>query len=243
MSWPRTAMSEGPPAAVRIAGWSLEELMRSGDLLGTGPIGDLERRLAALYERKHALCVSSATQGLLALACALEIFDGEVVLPPYSWGGSAAPFVWAGADLVLADVEPATMTIDPAMVERRVTNETQFPLNLRITEFGFRAASARRAAGEPAGVTDAEFESFVTTLVDEGLPANLASDPTVRNYLRWRSRISVAQRMSDVGGEADVIAERDPVLAEAIRLLTTNDSQAELFSAINATTSRSRSVS
>jgi hypothetical protein len=118
----------------------------------------------------------------------------------------------------------------------RVANETQFPLNLRVMEFGFRAMNARRAAEEPPGVTDAEFETFMTSLVDAGLPANLASDPAVRNYLRWRSRIAVAQRMDDVGAEANVIAERDPVLAEAIRLLMANDTQAELFTAIDPTT-------
>jgi C-terminal peptidase prc len=124
----------------------------------------------------------------------------------------------------------------------RVTNENEFPLNLRVTEFGFRMASARRAANQPPGITDAEFETFMSALVTEGLPANLANDPTVRNYLRWRSRISVAQRMRDVGAEADVIAERDPVLAEAIRLLTTNDTQAELFTAIDATTRQAQAT-
>ena len=99
------------------------------------------------------------------------------------------------------------------------------------------AVSMRLISDELRGGT---LESLMTALVAEGLPANLASDPTVRNYLRWRSRISVAQRMSDVGGEADVIAERDPVLAEAIRLLTTNDTQAELFSAIDAINATTR---
>jgi len=119
----------------------------------------------------------------------------------------------------------------------RVTNESEFPLNLRVTEFGFRTAAARRAANQPPGVTDAEFEAFMSSLVTEGLPAELAADPTVRNYLRWRSRIAVAQRMNDVGAEYNVIAERDPVITEAIRLLTTNDTQSELFSAVAATTS------
>jgi carboxyl-terminal processing protease len=122
----------------------------------------------------------------------------------------------------------------------RVTNESEFPLNLRVTEFGFRTASARRAAGQPPGVTDSEFDAFMGQLVTQGLPANLANDPTVRNYIRWRSRISVAQRMRDVGAEADVIAERDPVLAEAIRLLTNNDTQAELFTAADATTAQAQ---
>jgi hypothetical protein len=120
----------------------------------------------------------------------------------------------------------------------RVTNETRFPLNLRVTEFGFRTAAARRAANQPPGVTDAEFDAFMSSLVAEGLPANVAENPQVRTYLRWRSRIAVAQRMEEVGLEAGVIAERDPVLAEAIHLLETNDTQAELFTAIENTTTR-----
>jgi len=39
----------------------------------------------------------------------------------------------------------------------------------------------------------------------------------------------VAQRMDDLGTEAEVRVERDPVLAEAIRLLEVATTQAELF--------------
>jgi carboxyl-terminal processing protease len=140
------------------------------------------------------------------------------------------------------EIEEDTLLL-PEQELVRVANELEFPLNLRVTEFGFRTASARRAANEPPDVTNAEFDAFMTQLVTEGLPANLASDPTVRNYLRWRSRISVAQRMRDVGAEHDVIAERDPVLAEAIRLLTTNDTQAGLFTAIDAGTRQAQALS
>jgi hypothetical protein len=48
--------------------------------------------------------------------------------------------------------------------------------------------------------------------------------------------------MEDVGAEAAVIADRDPVLAEAIRLLRTNDTQAELFTAIDATTRQAQAT-
>ncbi|MSR20650.1 MAG: S41 family peptidase [Gemmatimonadetes bacterium] len=122
----------------------------------------------------------------------------------------------------------------------RVTSEAQFPLNLRVTEFGFQIASARRESGDDAGVTDAEFEALMSSLVEEGLPTAQASDPTVREYLRWRARIAVAQRMDDVGAEANVIAERDLALTEAIRLLTTNTTQAELFEAVDGASTTAR---
>ncbi len=113
----------------------------------------------------------------------------------------------------------------------RVSSEIQFPLALRLTEYGFRYASARRAESEPPMVRGTEFEEFMGVLVDQGLPTGLAEDPVVRNYLNWRLRIAVAQRMNDVGAEADIRAERDLPLTEAIRLLSTRSTQAALFEA------------
>jgi len=114
----------------------------------------------------------------------------------------------------------------------RATSELQFPLALRLTEFGFELATERRAADEGPHVTDAEFAGFVAKLVDQGLPTELAADPVVLAYLNWRARIAVAQRMNDVGAEADFRSERDLPLTEAIRLLTTTTTQAELFDAV-----------
>jgi carboxyl-terminal processing protease len=131
------------------------------------------------------------------------------------------------------DVEEDTLvTAEQELV--RVTSEMQFPLALRLTEFGFEMASARRAEDRSASVSDAEFEGFVAELVAEGLPAELTADPVVRHYLHWRARISVAQRLRDVGAEADIRAERDLPLTEAIRLLTTTTSQSALFEAARA---------
>ncbi len=116
----------------------------------------------------------------------------------------------------------------------RITSETQFPLALRLTEFGFRIAEARRNAGEEPNVTDFEFNAFMTSLIEEGLSPDLAEDEVVRDYLRWRGLIAVAQRMDDVGAEANFRAQRDPALTEAIRLLNEAATQAELFAIVDA---------
>jgi carboxyl-terminal processing protease len=125
--------------------------------------------------------------------------------------------------------EDTLVTAEQELV--RVTTEMQFPLALRLTELGFRIASERRQAGGPADVRDDEYAAFVGSLVREGLPAGLASDPNVSAYLRWRARIAVAQRLGDIGAEADIRAERDLALKEAIRLLSTARTQADLFEA------------
>jgi len=131
---------------------------------------------------------------------------------------------------IFPDLTIRSDTLLPAERELiRATNEMEFPLLLRIAEFAFDVAAARREADEPPGVRDDEFASFMDALVDEGLPAAQASDPVVRDHLNWRARIAVAQRMDDLGTEAEVRVERDPVLAEAIRLLEVATTQAELF--------------
>ena len=116
----------------------------------------------------------------------------------------------------------------------REANEAQFPLGLRLAEFGLATATARREAGEPPGVTAPEFEGFLAALVEEGLARETVDDPVVRDYLFWRSKMAVAQRMDDIGVEADFRTERDPILTEAIRLLMTTTSQKELLQAASS---------
>lgn len=116
----------------------------------------------------------------------------------------------------------------------RQTNEAEFPLGLRITEFGFSIAADRRESGAAPSVTEAEFETFLDQLVDEGLDAASLEGPVVRDYLFWRVEMAVAQRMDDVGAEAEFRTQRDPVLTEAIRLLRTTSSQEELLRAVDA---------
>jgi len=111
----------------------------------------------------------------------------------------------------------------------RVVGEQQFPLGQRLQEFGFNVANDRRAEGRGPAVEPEELQTFVASLVERGLPADLLADPSVQGYLDWQAEIAVAQRMADIGAEAEVRARRDLVLAEAIRLLSAGYTQADLF--------------
>lgn len=113
----------------------------------------------------------------------------------------------------------------------RVVSETQYPLGQRLQELGFSVGAELRAANQPPSLGDDQFNAFVSSLVEDGLPADLAADPIVQEYLRWQGELAVAQRMDDIGAEAGFRARRDRVLAEAIRLLSTATTQADLFRA------------
>jgi carboxyl-terminal processing protease len=143
----------------------------------------------------------------------------------------------AGRDLVAAggifpDLEIADDTLTVA--ERELLQgaaEAEVPLPLRIAEFGFAEAKALGLEdGEPRLREDA-FQDFLAALVEEGLPEELLQPEGVLDYLRWRAAISVADRMDRLGASATIRMERDPVLAEAVRLLEMSPDQVALYAA------------
>tara|TARA_B100001123_G_scaffold218892_1_gene247039 strand:- start:204 stop:722 length:519 start_codon:yes stop_codon:yes gene_type:complete len=120
----------------------------------------------------------------------------------------------------------------------RASNETQFPLGLRIAEFGFEVAASRRAEGVKPYVEESEFETFVSALQTEGLGEDFLGTPEIRRYLLWRTELATAQRMNDIAGEAEIRTQRDPVLSEAILLLEATSTQEQLFALIESRNAR-----
>ncbi len=95
--------------------------------LGTGPrVAEFERRVAAYKQSPHALALNSCTAGLHLACLALGLGEGdEVITTPMTFCASVNAIVHAGATPVLADVDPATMNLDPAQVEQRITKRTK----------------------------------------------------------------------------------------------------------------------
>lgn len=111
-------------------------------------------------------------------------------------------------------------------------NAAKAPVGRRIAEYAFEEAQARRVRGGAAGVEPARFQALLERLRQDGLPRETLADSVVDAYLNWRVRLAVAQRMDDVGREAEFRRERDPVLDEAVRLLGDAPTQADLFAAV-----------
>jgi perosamine synthetase len=101
-------------------------------LTGTGNVAALESRLCDHYGVRHALCVSSATMGLLGLALALELYDFDFVTTPYTYGASLASWLLLRNRPVFADIDPQTLGLAAQSVRRRITPRTRAILAVDI---------------------------------------------------------------------------------------------------------------
>lgn len=101
--------------------------------MGGERVRAFEAQAAEYFGVKHAIAVNSWTSGLIAAVGAIGIEPGdEVITTPWTMAATATAILhWAGIP-VFADIDRATFNIDPAAVERLVTDRTRAILAVDI---------------------------------------------------------------------------------------------------------------
>jgi dTDP-4-amino-4,6-dideoxygalactose transaminase len=92
-----------------------------------GPeVEQFERLFAAFCHAKHAVAVNSGTSALHLALLAAGVGPGdEVITVPFTFVATVASIMYTGAKPVLVDVEPETLTIDPALLDRAISPRTK----------------------------------------------------------------------------------------------------------------------
>jgi dTDP-4-amino-4,6-dideoxygalactose transaminase len=100
--------------------------LRSG-WIGTGPrVAQFETDFSIYKGVNAAVAVNSCTAALHLSLLAADIKPGdEVITTPMTFCATVNAIIHAGATPILADVDPATMNIDPKEIERRITPNTR----------------------------------------------------------------------------------------------------------------------
>lgn len=95
--------------------------------IGTGPrVARFEKDFATYKGVSTAVAVNSCTAALHLSLLASGVASGdEVITTPMTFCATVNAILHAGATPVLADVDPATMNIDPGEIERRITPRTR----------------------------------------------------------------------------------------------------------------------
>ncbi len=111
-----------------------EEIAEVVDTLKSGWVttGPKAKRFEADFARflgdesLHCIAVNSATAGLHLALEALGIGPGdEVITTTHTFTATAEVVRYLGADVVLVDIDPATLNIDPALIEAAITPKTK----------------------------------------------------------------------------------------------------------------------
>ena len=115
-----------------------------------GPaVAAFEENFAAYCDRKYCIAVNSGTSALHLALLAAGVGPGdEVITVSMTFVATAAAILYCGAKPVFVDIDPATWTIDPNLIEAAVTPATKaiLPVHLHglVAEMDPIVAIARR---------------------------------------------------------------------------------------------------
>lgn len=108
------------------------EVLRGRWLTNDGRhVREFERRVAELLGTRHCVATSSGTAALQLAARATGL-SGEVIVPAFTFIGTAHALQWLGVTPVFCDVDPATHLIDPDHAATLVSPRTTGILGVHL---------------------------------------------------------------------------------------------------------------
>jgi perosamine synthetase len=170
----------------------------------------LEAVFKETFSVKHAISVNSLTSGLICAVGALDIEPGdEVIVSPWTMCATATAIIMWNAIPVFADIERGSFNIDPASIEKNISERT-------------KAIMVPSIFGSPARlneIKDIAAKHHLKVIEDA------AQAPGVRYHDTWVGTVG------DIGGfslnchkhihtgEGGVMVTNDDDLAERMRLI------------------------
>lgn len=102
------------------------EVLRAGKMSGWDVTGEFEKEFAQNFEVKYAIAHPNGTMAIQAGLYAIGVGAGdEVITPSLTYWASVVQLYSLGATPVFADIDPQTLCIDPADIERCITDRTK----------------------------------------------------------------------------------------------------------------------
>ncbi|WP_406308393.1 DegT/DnrJ/EryC1/StrS family aminotransferase [Streptomyces griseoaurantiacus] len=181
----------------------------------------LEEALRATVDGAEVVACSSGTSGLTLILTAMGVGPGdEVVVPAYGCAPLGNTVANLGATPVFADIDPVTMVVDPAEVERAITPRTRAVMPAHM--FSVMAdMPAMREIARRHGVRLVEDSAVAQGGVLHGRPAGTWGEAGVFSFVQVKT--------FGTAGEGGVVVTHDAELARVVRALRNHGQEGPRF--------------
>jgi dTDP-4-amino-4,6-dideoxygalactose transaminase len=185
-----------------------DQVLERGDFIRGANFYAFEEEVAEFLGVRRAIGVANGTDALVLVLDALGIGPGdEVICPAFTFYATAESIARRGATPVFADIDPATLNVDPDDVQRRITSRT-------------RALMPVHLFGRPAPITE---------LSELGLPviedaAQAFGSPGIAKSVASTFSFYPTKNLFCLG-DGGLVAANDDELAERVRMLAFHGSR------------------
>jgi len=105
---------------------AVSEVLRTPNLSLGPKLAEFEKAFCQYVGRKYAVAVNSGTSGLFLCLEAMGIVPGdEVITTPFTFIATSNTIMMTGAKPVFVDIDPASLNIDSAKIEKAITSKTK----------------------------------------------------------------------------------------------------------------------
>jgi dTDP-4-amino-4,6-dideoxygalactose transaminase len=179
------------------------EVLESGRFIFGPEVEAFEREAAAYLGVPHAIGVANGTDALVLALEAMGVERGdEVICPAFTFYATAEAIARVGATPVFADIDPATLNLDPQAVAAAVTERTKLIVPVHL--FGRPAPLDELAAIGPPLLEDAAQAFGAPGTATTGVCSTFSFFPTKNLFAL---------------GDGGLVACTDDAVAETVRRL------------------------
>jgi dTDP-4-amino-4,6-dideoxygalactose transaminase len=174
----------------------------------------------------HCIAVNSATAGLHLALEALGIGPGdEVITTTHTFTATAEVARYLGADVKLVDIDPATLNIDPALVEAAITPATRAIIPVHYAGLAADMPALLAVARRHGLKVVEDAAHALPTTVGGQLIGTLASDATVFSFYANKTITT---------GEGGMLVTRDAALAQRAKVMRLHGMSRDAFDRFTA---------
>jgi len=204
------------------------DTLRSG-WVTTGPKARRFEQAFAEYlgePQTECIAVNSATAGLHLALEALGIGPGdEVITTTHTFTATAEVVRYLGADVVLVDIDPLTLNIDPKLVEAAITPRTRAIVPVHYAGLAVDMLAILDIARKHGLRVVEDAAHALPTTLERELIGTMGSDATVFSFYANKTMTT---------GEGGMLVTRNPELAKRAKVMRLHGMNRDAFDRFTA---------